>query len=569
MFHSLKLTSTHVMTVPSRRPPRGWLALPLLLCGAAAAPAGDLEKLRPECGFYCLAVGLRTFEIDGAGAKELRARLGDPGREGYSLAELRKAADDLGVETLPVATTLDNLKARSDAGDRFAAVAHVDGNHFVLISGFEPDGRVKLIDPPGSYAQPPETFDARWDGTALLLSPDPLTPEADLGGFPWLAALLAAGGAACALAVGGLWYRGRRGAGATTLLAGGLGLTGCGGPTGTPAETPAAPPRIVMTNVLHDAGEVPVGAESRVVVFPFTNAGGSPLTVTGISTSCQCTDAIVTAMVLQPGGTAELRAAFTPDAPAKKHATVVLTTDDPDAPAVRAEVRWHAVAALTPDPPELNFGVLRPGAVVERTVRLVRRDLPGGGATAGAVTASPDDRLTAVWEGPADAAADAPRTARVRFVAPEEPGAGSGAVTVLLKDAWADSLRVPVRREVRDLVAVKPATVAFRAGPPGAPGRARVLVSADGPVSLSEPPTFVGGEGWGGIKVTVTLLTADRLLIDLLGPLPDAGGRHAGTLTFAVAVETGDGPPEVREVRREVSAFVLGGPAVAALGGGE
>ena len=151
---------------------------------AFATGADDSDAaVRPECGFYCLAVGLRTFGVEGSGAAALRARLGDPGAEGYSLAELDRAATDLGAQTLAVETTLENLKARAAAGERFAAIAHVDENHFVLVSGFEPDGRVKVIDPPQSYLQPAETFTARWDGRALLLSPDSLARKRSWAGF--------------------------------------------------------------------------------------------------------------------------------------------------------------------------------------------------------------------------------------------------------------------------------------------------------------------------------------------------------------------------------------------------
>ena len=243
------------------------------LPGAGAAEAAGPPVPKPECGFYCLAVGLRTFEIPGAGAAALRARLGDPGPEGYSLAELDRAATDLGAKTLAVRTSLANLGARRDAGERFAAIAHVDGNHFVLVSGFEPDGRVKLIDPPGDYSQPPETFAARWDGTALLISPDPLTAEADLAAFPWLTAGLAAAGGGCLLAVGGLWWRGRRTAAAGLMFGGALlGAAGCGESEYAVAAFTPDPPELGLS-VLRP-GTLPVGPGRHAAELSLTIAVG-------------------------------------------------------------------------------------------------------------------------------------------------------------------------------------------------------------------------------------------------------------------------------------------------------
>ena len=298
---------------------RGHVVLSVLLAAAVPVAAQDSPAAaKPECGFYCLAVALRTAGVGGADAKSLRAALGDPGTRGYSLADLDRVARELGAETLAVSTSLDGLKARVAAGDRYAAITHVDGNHFVLVSGFAPDGRVEVIDAPRTYEQPPETFAARWDGAALLVARDPLTPEADLPGpFPWLVAALSAGGVLCAAGVIVLWWRGRDGAAprrstrpvsaaGAAFLAATLGLTGCDGDGVSEVVGAAAdgPPRAVFERVRHDAGEVPVSADGHVFAFPVTNRGGRPLRFTGPTASCGCTDADVTADVLGRGESA-------------------------------------------------------------------------------------------------------------------------------------------------------------------------------------------------------------------------------------------------------------------------
>ena len=55
----------------------------------------------------------------------------------------------------------------------FACIALLDGNHFAIAADVDKDG-VKVIDPPRSYRLPRPTFESRWDGRALLLSPQPV-----------------------------------------------------------------------------------------------------------------------------------------------------------------------------------------------------------------------------------------------------------------------------------------------------------------------------------------------------------------------------------------------------------
>ena len=312
---------------------------------------------------------------------------------------------------------------------------------------------------------------------------------------------------------------------------------------------------------MRDIGEVPVGSKPQVISFPFTNAGGETLEIASLTKSCRCADATVTATSLAPGERAELLVAVRPEQPEKKHASVALTTNDPDRPSVRAEVRWHAVAPLTPDPLELDLGVLQPGAIVERHIRLVRRDLPGSAGRAAGLSAVPRDLLAASWEG--GPGSETHTTARVRFTAPAQPGTGAGAVVVALEDAWADSLRVPVTWEVRDVVAVKPSTVTFAADEPGAPATVRLMIVGNGPVSLRAEPEWEGPEGWRDVSATATRLTDERVLIELAGPLPGSPGRHAAALTVSVTVRE-DGAEKSRTLRTPVSAFVLEPAAVAA-----
>ena len=326
------------MTAPARRYVAAVALLFVPLAAAAGPPGADRR-----CGEYCLRVALPALGFADDGTAAAVDRLGVAPSGGHALADLAAAVEAAGGHALAVETTPESLRARQAAGDTFACVAHFDGDHWALLGGFEENGQVRVIDPPTAYDLPPETLARRWDGKALLLSRNALTPEADLPGpFPWLAAGLAAAGGALLLAVGGLWWSRREPAGkrvytgpasaAAVLLA--AALPGCGGGGGADdAEpAPAAPPRAVFETVTRDAGVIPVRAGGHTFAFPLTNRGGSPLRVLGLSTSCGCTDAGVTADELAPGQTAEVRAVVTPTHPERRDATVVVRTDDPRRP---------------------------------------------------------------------------------------------------------------------------------------------------------------------------------------------------------------------------------------------
>ena len=189
-------------------------ALPVALLAAvlqtgAGAGAADPPRAarQPLCGLYCLHVGARSVGLRPV-LSELAAALGPPGADGYSLAQLAAAAEGQGLHALAVGTTADRLARRPG---RFACIAHLDGNHFVLLNGV--DGpMVGVVDPPRRYAAPARTLASRWDGRALLISPDPLLPEEALPEpWGWRAACLAAAVLTTAAAAGILYWRRRSG----------------------------------------------------------------------------------------------------------------------------------------------------------------------------------------------------------------------------------------------------------------------------------------------------------------------------------------------------------------------
>jgi ABC-type bacteriocin/lantibiotic exporter with double-glycine peptidase domain len=124
---------------------------------------------------------LKVFDKAPQSFEHLETTIGQPTALGYSLQAIRESAEEFGLHTEAASTTLDNLVARRE---RFCCIAHINGNHFVLL-GEHKDGQVLIVDPPRSYRLPTATFLSQWNGTALLLSDQELEPEESVARRMW------------------------------------------------------------------------------------------------------------------------------------------------------------------------------------------------------------------------------------------------------------------------------------------------------------------------------------------------------------------------------------------------
>lgn len=176
------------------------IAIAILWMSVANANDRDL------CGAYCAYLALKSIDVPVESYERLQEDLGAPPAGGYRLGQLNKIAQEYGAHTLGVETTIDSLRLR-EAGERFACIAHLKQDHFVLLSKITPEG-VVVIDPPHKNLVPFVTWQRDWDGVALLLSPTPLRPEEDLR-RPWRWEWVAGGAALLAIAAAGrvLWKR--------------------------------------------------------------------------------------------------------------------------------------------------------------------------------------------------------------------------------------------------------------------------------------------------------------------------------------------------------------------------
>lgn len=117
----------------------------------------------------------------------------------------------------------------------------------------------------------------------------------------------------------------------------------CGGAAGA-AEEPSI--RLDATSL--DLGDVPNGriVERNVMV---TNAGGAPLVVDAVTTSCGCTTATLEPMTIPPGATGTLHIAFDagahgPELRGALMRQVMLATNDPARPEAVVELTANIIA---------------------------------------------------------------------------------------------------------------------------------------------------------------------------------------------------------------------------------
>lgn len=141
--------------------------------GPALLPSASAANRDPLCGGYCTFLALKSLGLNAGNWEDFALRLGRPGSAGYSLGELAEVVAAAGGHSLAVETSLSELQQRSD---RFACVAHLDGNHYVLLYD-APPGLVRVIDAPFDYEISAAAFEQRWDGRALLIAARPIEPQ--------------------------------------------------------------------------------------------------------------------------------------------------------------------------------------------------------------------------------------------------------------------------------------------------------------------------------------------------------------------------------------------------------
>jgi hypothetical protein len=140
-----------------------------------------------------------------------------------------------------------------------------------------------------------------------------------------------------------------------------------------PAGVLAGGPKLVAADADFSFGQVFQGTKVEHV-FRFRNDGEAPLTVEKVRSSCGCTAALVSATLIPPGGTGEIRTTF--DSARFRGAvekTVYLYVNDPTQPVVQFHLRGTVMPELVLEPEQVELGKLVPGAETEARATLTNK----------------------------------------------------------------------------------------------------------------------------------------------------------------------------------------------------
>lgn len=125
---------------------------------------------------------------------------------------------------------------------------------------------------------------------------------------------------------------------------------------------------LIVVRPHRDFGTIRI--KSRTEEFEIWNRGQSPLKISKVGTSCRCTKAEVSEIEILHGKSAVLTATLTPARSGEGRASIVVHSNDPVRPAFELTTQWNAVAAVSVQPSNLEFGVIRPSQKLKKQIFL-------------------------------------------------------------------------------------------------------------------------------------------------------------------------------------------------------
>ena len=138
------------------------------------------------------------------------------------------------------------------------------------------------------------------------------------------------------------------------------------------AGADAAAPKITVSLGIWDFGRVWVGDTCETDIM-MRNIGDAPLRIIKVSTTCGCTVARSTKLVLEPGDSDTLKVTFDTKQPKPiAHQRITIETNDPQRPTVDIEVKGSVLHVYRPSPDDkVYFGQVPETAKMTKTLELV------------------------------------------------------------------------------------------------------------------------------------------------------------------------------------------------------
>jgi hypothetical protein len=489
-------------------------AVTCLFVGMFLLTTGKTSSLRAadaRCGAYCLYVALRGLDMADMPYQKFESSLPPPAAAGYSMAQLSDFASQHGAHTLGVTTSVENLQLRRE---RFACVALIKDGHFVLFTDVA-DGIMTVVDPPRQNPIPVATVASIWDGTALLISPELLVPEEELGRTGWRTYALLIGCLAIALVTAGFLgrRRQRRVLAQLAVLIFTSVAGGCWAATDAErTDVGARGPLVVLDPPEVDLGTLAIRPERVAVNVEISNPGDEVLKILELHSSCGCAGVSLSKPAIRAGENATLKVLLDARTPGDRTSAVTVVTNDRMKSAVRVEIRWKAVGRFQFEPPTMNLGVLRPNETRVFSTRLVRTSaVPGGPAVKDHVEfhCYPSENLHCDPN-----VVDGDNELQVTLTGGTSPGVQTGEIRAFVDHSPTPDEVLRVDWRVQPLVHAEPASLFLGSGRPGEEARGRIMVSTERGKRL-ELHEIKLDDNTINATIEPRRLSADRILIEV------------------------------------------------------
>ena len=131
-------------------------------------------------------------------------------------------------------------------------------------------------------------------------------------------------------------------------------------------------PHLAFEELVYDFGVA--GPQAKIThTFKFTNVGSVPLKISGLTTSCGCTAALVSGPNIPPGSTGKIKTTLeTHRYEGRQEATFTIHSNDPDEPQIELTMRGRIKRDVAVVPQGMNFGDVRKGELATRRVRVLQ-----------------------------------------------------------------------------------------------------------------------------------------------------------------------------------------------------
>jgi hypothetical protein len=284
----------------------GWIAIAICI-GLFCEPSCVFARQGMTCGVDALYEICLQYRLSIPFEKVHAAC--QPSEKGNSMYDLYRAAEALGFTPRGLRLTWDDL-----LGLDCPAIAFVQGNHFVAVTGSE-NGRVRVVD----YPQPErlyskDEFLALWKGETLAVA---LEKEIE------------------------------------------------------PEPAAASAPRIRFERTLVDFGMVSQGEAVKREFF-FWNDGAEPLRIDRVSAGCGCTAPVLSATEIAPGEMGTLNVELdTRGRRGRDTQALALLCNDPLQPKAQLTLTGIVKVDMVYAPKSLYFGEVERGKILEREVIIV------------------------------------------------------------------------------------------------------------------------------------------------------------------------------------------------------